>query len=149
MNRSEKATWYFNSSFNCSQSVLAAFAPGLSISEDDSLKIACAFGAGMGRNQLTCGAVTGALMVLGLQHGNAFHDDESKKQWTYALTQEFCEEFIKKNGSLNCRELLLGLDMNDPDDSLKIKELGLHDTHCSRFVKDAVEIIEQISVENE
>ena len=149
MNRSEKATWYFNNSFNCSQSVLATFAPGLGISEDDSLRIACAFGAGMGRRQLTCGAITGALMALGLLHGKAFLDDESKKQRTYARTEEFCKEFIKKNGSLNCRELLSGLDMNDPDDSLKIKELGLHDTHCSLFVKDAVELIEKIMIENE
>jgi C_GCAxxG_C_C family probable redox protein len=149
MNRSEKAISYFNNSFNCSQSVLAAFAPGLGISEDDSLKIACAFGAGMGRRQLICGAVTGGLMALGLQHGKAFHDDESKKQQTYALTREFCDEFVKKNGSLNCRELLLGLDMNDPDENGKIKELGLHDSHCTRFVKDAVEIIDKISNEYE
>jgi C_GCAxxG_C_C family probable redox protein len=149
MNRSEKALRYFNNSFNCSQSVLTAFAPDLGISEDDSLKIACAFGAGMGRKQLTCGAVTGALMALGLQNGKALHDDESRKQRTYALTNEFCDAFMKKNGSLNCRELLLGLDMNDPDDNLKIKELDLHDTHCSRFVKDAVDIVEKISVENE
>jgi C_GCAxxG_C_C family probable redox protein len=149
MNRSEKALLYFNNSFNCSQSVLTAFAPDLGISEDDSLKISCAFGAGMGRKQLTCGAVTGALMALGLQHGKALHDDESRKQRTYALTSEFCDAFVKKNGSLNCRELLLGLDMNDPKDNLKIKELGLHDSHCSRFVKDAVEIIEEISNKNE
>ena len=76
--------------------------------------------------------------------GKALYDDESKKQETYALTGEFCEEFVKKNGSLNCRELLLGLDMNNPEDNLKIRELGLHDSHCSRFVKDAVEIIEKV-----
>jgi C_GCAxxG_C_C family probable redox protein len=146
MNRSEKAISYFNNSFNCSQSVLAAFAPSLGISEDDSLKIACAFGAGMGRQQLICGVVTGALMALGLQHGKALHDDESRKQQTYTLTREFCDEFMQKNGSLNCRELLLGLDMNDPKDNLKIKELGLHDSHCSRFVKDAVEIVEKMLV---
>jgi C_GCAxxG_C_C family probable redox protein len=88
-------------------------------------------------------------MAIGLQHGKALKDDESKKQHTYALTREFCEAFSRKNGSLNCRELLLGLDMNDQDDNLKIKELGLHDTHCSRFVKDAVDIVEKISIENE
>jgi C_GCAxxG_C_C family probable redox protein len=148
MNRSEKALHYFNNSFNCSQSVLTAFAPELGISEDDSLKIACAFGAGMGRMQRTCGAVTGALMAIGLQHGKALKDDESKKQHTYALTRAFCEAFLRKHGSLNCRELLLDLDMNDPDENLKIKELGLHDTHCSRFVKDAVELIENLYVIN-
>jgi C_GCAxxG_C_C family probable redox protein len=145
MNRSEKAVSYFNNSFNCSQSVLTAFAPDLGLSIDDSLRISCAFGAGMGRRQLTCGAVTGALMVLGLQFGKALHDDESKKQETYTLTRKFCDGFIERHGSLSCRELLLNLDMNDPEDNLKIKEMELHDTHCTRFVKDAVDIVEKLT----
>lgn len=144
MNKPDKAASYFNNSFNCSQSVLSAFATELGISEDTSLKIACAFGAGMGRMQHTCGAVTGALMVLGLKHGKGLHDDESKKQETYALTRRFCDEFIAGHGSLNCRDLLLGLNMNDPDENQKIKELGLHDTHCALYVKSAVDILETL-----
>lgn len=144
MKRSEKAKTRFNDGFNCSQSVFAAFAPGLGISEDDSLRIATAFGGGMGRQQLVCGAVTGALMVLGAAYGKALHDPEARKQKTYLLTQQFCEAFIQKHGSLNCRDLLMGLNMRDPEENLKIKELGLSETHCLRYVEDAVVITEDL-----
>jgi len=149
MKKSEKAVAYFNNSFNCSQSVLAAFAPELGISADDSLRVACAFGGGMARQQLTCGAVTGALMALGLKYGKALNDSDEKKAETYALTRRFCDEFSSRFGTLNCRELLLGYDMNNPEENMKIKELGLFDTHCSRFVKEAVEIIEKLSTKDE
>jgi C_GCAxxG_C_C family probable redox protein len=98
----------------------------------------------MGRMQHTCGAVTGALMALGLKHGKGLFDDDSKKQETYALTRRFCDEFRDGHGSLNCRDLLLGLDMNDPEENQKIKELGLHSTHCARYVKSAVVIVEAL-----
>jgi C_GCAxxG_C_C family probable redox protein len=65
MKRTEQAENYFSNHFNCSQSVLSAFASDLRLSIDNSLKVACAFGAGMGRQQHTCGAVTGALMAIG------------------------------------------------------------------------------------
>ena len=66
MTKSETALDYFRNKFNCSQAVFAAFGPAYGLSEDSCLKIGCAFGGGMGKQQLTCGAVTGALMALGL-----------------------------------------------------------------------------------
>ena len=57
----------FSEGFSCSQSVLAAFAPELGLDADAALRVSAAFGGGMGRTGGTCGAVTGALMVLGLQ----------------------------------------------------------------------------------
>ncbi len=98
----------------------------------------------MGRQQLVCGAVTGALMAIGAMRGKALHDPEAKKQETYTLTREFCEAFIKKHGSLNCRDLLMGLNMRDPEENRKIKEQGLTETHCTRYVADAVEITEEL-----
>jgi len=149
MKRKEKAAWYFRNGFNCSQAVFAALSDGSEISEDESLKIACAFGGGMGRQQFTCGAVTGGLMALGLKFGKPLHGNESDKQKTYALTLEFCNEFARQHGALNCRELLLGLDMNNPEDNRRIKEQGLSETHCVRFVENAVGIVEKIIQENE
>jgi C_GCAxxG_C_C family probable redox protein len=144
MTPSEKATGYFRNGFNCSQSVFAAFAPDLGVSEDDSLKIACAFGGGMGRQQFTCGAVTGALMTLGLKYGKALLDEDEKKQQTYLLTREFCNEFIKKFGTINCRELLMGFDMSNPEENQKIKDLNLSETHCAKYVEEAVKITENL-----
>jgi len=144
MNKSEKAVEYFRNKFNCSQSVFTVFGTEQGLPEDVCLKISCAFGGGMGRQQLSCGAVTGALMVLGLRYGKAKNDPEEKKQFTYSKTREFFEEFIKLNGSVNCRELLNGLDMNDPVDHNKIMEQKLFDIKCEKYVSDAVTITEKI-----
>lgn len=144
MKKAEKAIEYFRNKFNCSQSVLTAFSSENGLSENDSLKVACAFGGGMGRQQLTCGAVTGALMALGLKFGKGIDDPEEKKQLTYAKTREFFEEFTKIHGSTNCIELLDGLNMTDPEDQKEIMERNLFVINCERYVADAVNITEKL-----
>jgi len=144
MTKSEKAVVLFAKGYNCSQSVLTSFSEDFGLSEDDCLKIACAFGGGMGRRQLTCGAVTGALMVLGLKYGMGKGDEMPKKINTYIKTTDFFEAFKKRNGSADCRDLLQGLDMNNAADLEKINELNLFQTTCYKCVKDAVEIAEKI-----
>jgi len=144
MTKSEKALTYFDNSFNCSQSVFGAFAPDMGLTEDDALRIACAFGGGMARQQFTCGAVTGALMVLGLKFGKGFEDEDEKKYDTYAKTISFFEEFKRQNGSVECRQLLDGLDMNNENDKKIIQEQNLFHVKCRKYVEDAVEITETI-----
>lgn len=144
MTKSEKAIALFDQGFNCSQSVLTVFSEEFNLSEDDCLKISCAFGGGMGRQQLTCGAVTGALMVLGLQFGRAKGDDVSRKITSYEKATEFFEAFKQQNVSTNCRDLLQGLNMNDPEELKKIESLGLFKTSCTKYVKDAVDIAEKM-----
>jgi len=144
MDRSEKALEYFDNKFNCAQSVLIAFAGELGLSDDDSLKVACAFGGGIGRQQLTCGAVTGAAMALGLKFGKGINDEDEKKIQTYEKTVALFDEFTKLNGSTNCRRLLNDLDMTDADDHKTIVELGLFQTNCRKYVADAVSIAEKM-----
>lgn len=144
----EKALQWFNGGFNCAQSVLAAFAPLSGVSVDDALRMATPFGGGIGRQQLVCGAVTGALMALGTRFGKASGDDEVRKKQTYALTREFCAEFTRRHGALQCHELLLGLDMNDPAQNARIKELGLTQSHCNRYVAEAAEMVAEMIKRN-
>ncbi len=144
MKKADKAINYFRNNFNCSQSVLTVFGTENGLSEDICLKLGCAFGAGMGRQQYTCGAVTGAMMALGLKYGKALNDTEGKKQLTYSKTRELFTEFIKLHGSINCRELLNGLDLNNPEDHEKIIEQRLFDIKCERYVKDSVIIVEKL-----
>ena len=144
MERGEEASEYFKNKFNCAQSVFTVFGRDHGISEDNCLKISCAFGAGMGRQQYTCGAVTGALMALGLRYGKALNDPEDNKLETYARTKEFFYEFKNENGTLNCRELLNGLDINNPGDYDKILEQKLFETKCRKYVGDAVRIVEKL-----
>ncbi|HLP74930.1 MAG TPA: C-GCAxxG-C-C family protein [Bacteroidales bacterium] len=144
MNKKEKAVKIFRDHFNCSQAVFSVFGTEHGLSENECLKIASGFGAGMGRQQLTCGVLTGAAMALGLVNGKGINDPEEKKTETYARVRKLFSSFEKKNGSANCRQLLRGLDMNDPDDHQKIMELGLFEDLCEKYVRDAVEITEEL-----
>jgi C_GCAxxG_C_C family probable redox protein len=144
MKKQDEALDYFRNKFNCSQAVFTVFGKDHGLSEDDCLRISCAFGGGMGRQQHICGAVTGALMALGLKYGKALNDPDEKKHQTYAQTREFFKRFTELNGSVNCKVLLDGLDMNDPDDHQKIMEQKLFDIKCEKYVSDAVEIVETI-----
>jgi C_GCAxxG_C_C family probable redox protein len=144
--KSENAIYYFSNGFNCSQAVLASFGQEYGVSGDECLKLACAFGGGIARRQMTCGAVTGALMVLGLKFGWGRNDDISKKTATYEKANEFIEEFTERNGSINCRELLRGLDMNDPEDQKMIEKLELFQTICVKYIRDAVEIAQRMTM---
>jgi C_GCAxxG_C_C family probable redox protein len=112
------------------------------LTEEQCLKTGGAFGGGMARQQLTCGAVTGAMMAIGMLYGRGVGDDVSQKEVTYSLTNELFAEFQKRNGSFNCKDLLHGLSMKDPEELKKIQELGLFKTNCVKYVQDAVEIVE-------
>ena len=144
MDRSEKALSYFDNKFNCAQSVLTAFADESGLSEEDSLRVSCAFGGGMGRQQYTCGAVTGAALALGLRLGKGKNDNDEKKLQTYDKTVELFAEFTKLNGSTNCRELLNNLNMRDEKELELINEQNLFHTNCRKYVADAVRIAENI-----
>ena len=144
MKKSEQAAKYFANNNNCSQSVFTALGQDFGLTEDQCLKTACAFGAGMGRQQHTCGAVTGALMAIGLKYGKGLNDSPQKKVETYQKTVEFMNEFKTIHGSINCKELMQGLDMNNDADMKKINELKLHETFCLHYVKDATAIAEKI-----
>lgn len=144
MDKKEKALKYFRDHYNCSQSVFTVFGTEDGLTEDQCLRAACGFGGGMGRMQVTCGAVTGAVMALGMKHGKAFGDPEEKKTDTYARTRELFAEFEKLHGTTVCRQLLNGLNMNDPEELARIKELGLFEKNCERYISDAVDITEKL-----
>jgi C_GCAxxG_C_C family probable redox protein len=112
--------------------------------EPTALRVACGFGGGCARLGLTCGAVTGAYMVIGLKYGKVKADDNDAKEKTYAFVQEFSERFVERNKSLNCKELM-GCDLGTPEGRVKVKEQNLVATICEKVVRDAAEILEKIS----
>lgn len=142
MDKQEKAVNYFMNNFNCSQSVFTTFATEMGIDEELALKISTEFGGGARCGQL-CGAVAGALMVLGLKYGHCHSDNAEEKSRAYSYAVEFNKRFCEKNGSVVCKELL-GYDLTLPDDIIKIKEKNLFKTVCPKMVADATEIVEQM-----
>ena len=104
--RIEKVTEYFKKGFNCSQSVVAAFADLYGIDEDTALKMSASFGGGIGRMRQTCGAACGMFLLAGLETGSTDPTDRDGKAHNYAVVQELAEKFKQENGSLICGELL-------------------------------------------
>jgi len=144
---STKAEVYFQEGFNCSQSVFAANAESLGLSQDMAFKIASGFGAGMGRTQETCGAVTGACMVLGLRYGHFDAADIEGKERVYALVQNLHRRFVESHGTTICRDLL-GCDLRSEEGRKKFLKEGLSKVVCLKCVGTANRILGEIVAEN-
>ena len=136
----EKAGEYFLDRRNCSQAILMTFGPELGFPIELAPKIAAPFGAGFGRLGQTCGAATGALMVLGLLAGNNALQPVEQKELSYTLAREFMAEFNRRRGSTQCRELL-GIDISAPEGLQRVREEGLTETLCPELVREAVIIL--------
>ncbi len=129
---------------SCSQALLSVYGHYFGFDKETAIKLASAFGGGMGRMAETCGAVTGALMVLGLTY--RIEDPEAKEK-VYTKTEKFIKQFKSRNGSILCREML-GYDMGTAEGLSIIKEKHLIPTVCPKFVQDAAEITETILSES-
>ena len=143
MRNTEKAAVYFEKGFNCAQSVFAPYGEECGLDPETALKLAAGFGAGIGSMGETCGAVSGAVMAIGLKYGRSKVGDLAAKERTNELVQEFAKRFKARNGSLVCKELL-GLDLGTAEGRKAAKEKNTHDTRCVKLVKDAVEILGEI-----
>lgn len=104
--RVSKAIELFNSGYNCSQSVTAAFADLYGFTEEQALRMSASFGGGIGRMRGTCGAACGMFILAGLKTGTIDPKDGDAKAANYQLVQDLAKEFKARNGSLVCAELL-------------------------------------------
>ena len=104
--RVERAVALFKEGYNCSQSVVAAFADLYGYSQEQALRMSASFGGGIGRMRETCGAACGLFMLAGLKYGATEATDRKGKSLNYAVVQELAKEFEQANHSLNCGELL-------------------------------------------
>ena len=89
--RIEKAVGLFKSGYNCSQSVVAAFADMYGFTEEQALRMSASFGGGIGRMRQTCGAACGMFLLAGLEKGAVDGKDREGKAANYALVQELAE----------------------------------------------------------
>ncbi len=132
-----KAEELFLQGYNCAQAVSYACAADCGVPPELVVKLATGFGAGMGRTQETCGAVSGAIFALGLRGGRALGDDKARTAETYGRVQALLRDFAALHGSCNCRELLGGLDLRTPDGQREFRERGYLTKRCAEYVKTA------------
>ena len=143
MLKTEQALANFDQAYNCAQAVLATFAPDLGLDRETALKIASGFGAGMGRSGRTCGAVSGALMVIGLKFGYTDNTDYETKDRCYEIARQFITRFTDLHGTVECSQLL-GCDVSTAEGMETAQEQDLFATLCPKLVQDAVRIVERL-----
>jgi C_GCAxxG_C_C family probable redox protein len=136
-NPTQTAQERFAQGFSCSQSVFSAYAAQLGIDDESALKLASPFGGGVAHQGNVCGAVTGALMVLGLARGSATVD---KKDETYRIAEEFVKRFQERHETILCRELI-GIDISTPGGLANAREQKVFQMICPGLVRDAVELV--------
>ena len=128
--------------YNCAQAVLYSACDRLRFDKDTALKLACGFGAGMAREEEVCGAVSGAILAIGLRHGRGENEDRAKTEETYARTREFIEAFKARHGTLICRELIR-CDLRTAEGQRFFKENDLIHHTCAACVQTAQELVEK------
>lgn len=128
-------------SLNCAQSVLVTYADEINLERKTAMCIARGFGSGMTMGE-TCGAVTGAYMVLGLKINNEDKTYEQMKAESKAAVRRFNELFVAKHGSLQCKKLL-GTDLSTPEGMQQAREKNLFNTVCVDLVASAAEILQE------
>ena len=102
-----KAVELFSSGYNCSQSVFCSCCEKLGMSHEQGQMIASGFGGGIGGLRRTCGALTGAVMLLGLKYGDYDPNDRESKRQHYQRVKDLEAKFSEKFGTSICKELLI------------------------------------------
>ncbi len=101
----DRAARFFNSGYNCAESVLKAVAEEMGTPVEDPQRFATAFGGGMARQGYVCGCLTGAIMAVGLLAGRTAPDDLAGKDRVYAATTRLFEKFKAQAGAVDCRDI--------------------------------------------
>ena len=136
-----RAVELFKSGFNCSQSVVAAFAPFYGYTQEQALRMSASFGGGIGRMRQTCGAACGLFLVAGLETGSTDPNDREGKAANYALVQQLGEQVKVANGSLICADLLgLNKTAATPPTPEARTEQYYAKRPCSQIVEEAARI---------
>jgi len=146
MQNADDAVDCYNSGCSCAQAVFTTFCEDFGVDKKLGLKIACPFGGGMGHTGEACGAVTGALLVLGLKYGQDDVEDKYSKAMNYLIVQDFVSRFRKVNGSINCKELV-NYDLSDENQLNDARQTNVFRTKCPKYVGDAVTLLEEVMAE--
>ncbi|HEA70616.1 MAG TPA: C_GCAxxG_C_C family protein [archaeon] len=133
----------FIEGFTCGQAVLSTYGTQFGLDRQLALKLATGLGGGLACLGKTCGAVNGALMVIGLKFGRSKLEDIEAKEETYKVTQDFIKRFETINDSIICRDLL-GCDISSIEGMNYAEKNDLFKVRCPQFVEDSSKILETI-----
>ena len=128
--------------YNCAQSVVTAYAGDYGLTKNQALQTAVGFGGGMGRTQDVCGAISGAVIILGLASNYKEEDGRPKIYEVYAKVHSFLNEFAAQKGTIKCRDLLEGCDLTSEEGQKVFKERNLKE-NCRGYVRLCCDMLDK------
>jgi C_GCAxxG_C_C family probable redox protein len=138
--KADAAVEAFRQGRNCAQAVLTTFCEDSDLDKVTATRLATGLGGGIGRKGEVCGAVSGAVLVLGLKYGGWRGENSAAVDETYRLAGELADRFAARNGTVRCRDLL-GIEVGDPAQRAQARREGLFDRVCENAVREAVAIL--------
>ena len=136
----KKAVSRFREGYLCSESILLTFAEACGIRCEQIPKIATGFGGGIGRAGSVCGALTGAVMALGLKYGRKTLNETEACEICLKKSLEFYKKFEEEFGSVFCRDLTQ-CDLTTTEGRRKFKEQQIKETKCTKYVETSIKTL--------
>ena len=128
--------------YNCAQSVLAAYAGDFGLEKEKALQIAVGLGGGMGRHQDVCGAVSGAILVLGLASRFKEEDRRPKINEVYGKVHSYINDFKAKYGCVDCLDLLEGCNLNTEEGQKRFRENNMREK-CWDYTRFCCDLLDK------
>lgn len=132
----------FSQGLNCAQALLGTYAEKYGLDRKVALKISSVFGGGIGITG-KCGAVNGALILLGARYGNTSPDEQIALEQSCGLANDFVRVFKARHGSEKCVDLI-DCDIDTPEGQKKAHDSDVFQTLCPKFIQNASEILEKL-----
>jgi len=142
-NAVERAKFLFQNGSNCAEAVLTALLEAAKLNPEDYAAVATTFGGGIGYSDLTCGALSGAILALGLTHPRRKPGDDAAKQTLYVEVRQLTTDFRAAVGSTSCTGVLRE-NLSLPGGRERAKDKGLSSLNCPRAVEVATRLCGKI-----
>lgn len=142
MSYEEKALEVFGKPCNCGQAIMVGFAPRFGLEPQFAQSLGRSLGGGLGRMGLVCGAVSAAIILLGLAC-EAPGEERPRRDTAYQAVREFAARFRDLHGAIDCRALL-GIDVGSEEGQAEARAQGLFLNRCPLFVRDSARILTEM-----
>lgn len=142
--KADLAVQRFTSGLLCSQAVLSVFCDEHGLELAAAMRLSFGFGGGIGLSGNICGAATGGVVAIGLAHGPSGACGMEAKFKPLSLVQQFLTRFEQIQGTLNCKEIIDGLDLSDPKVAASMRERPEQAAKCMQCIRGAVELVEEM-----
>ena len=134
-----RAVALFNRDYNCAEAVTVAVGSHFEPEQRCFPRAATCFGGGVGRCGEICGALAGAVMVVGLIKGRRPGEGREAKERAYRLAEQVTEAFRHRFDNVSCR-LLIGIDLSNPDGQETYRRKDVHNRFCVEYVAEAARL---------